>query len=162
MICRPFGITGKEVSVLGFGGMRFGPDDDRGAELVRHVLASGINYIDTAPTYCDSRSESIIGRGIRGWKGVFYLSTKSTFGQDPTADAVRRRIEISLERLGVETITFFNMWGVNSLGLFREVMAPGGPFEGAVRAREEGLVEHICISTHARGSADRGPRPRST
>ena len=152
MIYRRFGLTDKKVSVLGFGGMRFGPDDDAAAELVRHVLARGVNYIDTAPTYCDSRSESIVGRGIRGWEEPFYLSTKTTFNDDPTADAVRWRIDTSLERFGVGTITFLHMWGVNSLDLFSEVMAPGGPYEGALRARDDGLVEHICISSHASGS----------
>lgn len=151
MIYRRFGLTDKEVSVLGFGGMRFGPDEEKGAELVRRVLEKGINYIDTAPTYCDARSESIIGRGIRGWKEPFYLSTKTTFNDDPTADAVRRRIDASLERFGVGTITFLYMWGVNSLDVFKEIMAPGGAYEGAMRARDAGLIEHICISSHASG-----------
>lgn len=32
---------------------------------------------------------------------------------------------------------------------FKEIMRPGGIYEGAVRLKEEGIVEHICASLHA-------------
>lgn len=60
MIYREYGSTGKKVSVIGFGGMRFGKDEDYAAEVVRHANKLGINYFDTAPFYCDDRSENIL------------------------------------------------------------------------------------------------------
>jgi predicted aldo/keto reductase-like oxidoreductase len=32
---------------------------------------------------------------------------------------------------------------------YLRVMAKGGPYDGAVQAKKEGLIEHICFSTHA-------------
>ena len=55
MYYKEYGRTGKKVSAVGFGGMRF--DMSRSikdnAELVRYANSKGINYFDTAPGYCD-------------------------------------------------------------------------------------------------------------
>lgn len=151
MIYRPYGSTGKQVSVIGFGGMRFGKDDDYAAEVVRHANARGINYFDTAPFYCDDRSEGIFGKAFKNMPGDFYVSTKSMIRKERTADEVRGRIELSLERLGVEKINFFHMWCIMDLEQYRNIMAPGGPYEGAMKAKAEGLVDHVVFSTHCTG-----------
>ncbi|MDW7672101.1 MAG: aldo/keto reductase [Bacillota bacterium] len=151
MIYRPYGSTGKMVSVIGFGGMRFGKDDDYAAEVVRHANTKGINYFDTAPFYCDDRSEFIFGKAIRKMPGEYYVSTKSLIRKEKTADEVRARIEKSLARMGVNQINFFHMWCIMDLEQYRNIMAPGGPYEGAMKAKSEGLVEHVVFSTHCRG-----------
>ncbi len=151
MIYRPYGSTGKQVSVIGFGGMRFGEDDDYAAEVVRHANAQGINYFDTAPFYCDDRSESIFGKAFTKMPGEFYVSTKSMIRKEKNADEVRSRIELSLSRMGVEKIHFFHMWCIMDLDQYHEVMAPGGPYEGAMKAKAEGLVDHVVFSTHCKG-----------
>ncbi len=102
MIYRPYGKTGKHVSVIGMGGMRFGDDDDYGAEVVRHASIKGINYFDTAPFYNDDRSEDIFGKAFKNMPAPFYVSTKSSINSDKTADEVRCRIENSLERMNLE------------------------------------------------------------
>lgn len=156
MIYKPYGKTGKNVSVLGFGGMRFRREEyekDPGicAEVVRYASEKGINYFDTAPDYCDDKSELIFGKAFENMPNPFYVSTKSMILFDKTADDVRRRCETSLKRLNVGKIDFFHMWCVLNLGQYRRVMAPGGPYEGAMKLKEEGLIGHICISTHANG-----------
>ena len=50
------GQTGLEVSVAGFGVLPMGPSQlalpiDEGAEIIRHALRCGINFIDTAQYY---------------------------------------------------------------------------------------------------------------
>ncbi|SMP67155.1 hypothetical protein SAMN06296020_1156 [Anoxynatronum buryatiense] len=151
MIYRPYGKTGKEVSVIGFGGMRFGDDDDYAAEVVRYASEKGINYFDTAPFYCDDRSESIFGKAFKKMPNPYYISTKSMIRKEKTADEVRARIEKSLGRLGVDKINFFHMWCLMDLDQYRRVMAPGGPYEGAMKAKAEGLVDHVVFSTHCTG-----------
>jgi len=148
---RPYGKTGKKVSVIGFGGMRFGADEDYSAEVVRRANALGINYFDTAPFYCGDRSEIIFGKAFKNMPGQFYVSTKSSINSDPDADQVRRRIENSLKRLDVEKINFFHMWCLMDLKQYERVIAPGGPYEGALKAKEEGLIEHLVFSTHCKG-----------
>lgn len=151
MIYREYGSTGKKVSVIGFGGMRFGKDEDYAAEVVRHANKLGINYFDTAPFYCDDRSENIFGKAFKKMPEEFYVSTKSNVRQEGDADAVRKRIEKSLNRLGVEKINFYHMWCIMDLEQYQKVMAPGGPYEGALKAKEEGLIEHLVFSTHCKG-----------
>jgi predicted aldo/keto reductase-like oxidoreductase len=157
MIYKEYGNTGKKVSALGFGGMRFLKEDyDRDpeicADVIRYASEKGINYFDTAPLYCDDRSEEIFGLAFRNMPNPFYISTKSMIMSEPGAEDVRRRVEGSLRRLNVSKIDFFHMWCVLNLGQYRRIMAPGGPYEGALKLKEEGLVDHICISTHATGA----------
>lgn len=157
MIYKEYGKTGKKVSALGFGGMRFHKDEyDKDpeicAQIVRYANEKGINYFDTAPGYCDDQSEKIFGLAFKNMPGQFYVSTKSMISSDQTADAVRARCEASLKRMNVQKINFFHMWCILNLGQYKRVMAPGGPYEGALKLKEEGLIDHICISTHANGS----------
>ncbi len=154
MLYREYGKTGKRVSVVGFGGMRFLKEHtiDECANIVRRASELGINYFDTAPTYCDGTSEKIFGQAFKDMPRPFYVSTKSMLRMDSTADDVRRRIEESLKRLGVDKINFFHMWSILNLEQYRRVISAGGPYEGAVKAKEEGLIEHIVCSTHCDGN----------
>lgn len=156
MLYKEYGKTGKKVSVIGFGGMRFKKEDysqslEKCAEIAVRANELGVNYFDTAPFYCDDKSEEIMGLAFKNMPNPFYVSTKSSLHSEKTADEVRRRIEKSLKRLGVEKIHFFNMWCILNLTQYGKIIAPGGPYEGALKAKEEGLIEHIVFSTHCSG-----------
>jgi len=156
MIYKEYGKTGKKVSALGFGGMRFNKEEydkdiEKCADIVRYASSKGINYFDTAPGYCEDKSEIIMGAAFKNMPNPFFVSTKSNYWSDKTADDVRRRCETSIERLGVDKINFYHMWCIMNMEHYRNVMAPGGPYEGALKLKEEGLIDHICISTHATG-----------
>ena len=158
MIYNEFGTTGKKVSAIGFGGMRFLPEEykkDRkiAARLVHEAFARGITYFDTAPGYCGDESEAIFGEVFKDMKyGDFFVSTKCGLWNATDADGARRMIERSLERLNVPKITFYNMWCIKNLEEYRRMTAKGGIFDGILRAQQEGLIEHICCTTHANGS----------
>ena len=147
---KPYGRTGHAISVIGFGGMRFAQpaDLDRNAELVRYAHAQGINYFDTAPYYCDDRSEEIFGRILpRLPRDSFCVSTKCS---EADGAKLRASLERSLRRLGLETIDFFHIWC-----LLRPEDLPGriagGAVAAALRAKEEGLIRHLVVSTHLAG-----------
>jgi predicted aldo/keto reductase-like oxidoreductase len=153
---KEFGKTGKKVSVLGFGGMRFNPkDEETSIRAVQRAVELGINYFDTAPGYCEDTSETFIGKALsslpKDKQRDIFISTKSHIGADPKADDVRKRIENQLKIFHRDKIEFYNMWCILDMGQFNEIMAPGGPYEGALRAKEEGLIDHICGTTHASG-----------
>ncbi len=153
MIFRPYGKTGKRLSAIGFGAMRFPtPMSPRNygdaVDLVLYAHAKGINYFDTAPFYCDDRSEEIVGEALQQVKpGTFCVSTKSLA---PTGDELRRHIEKALQRLRVGRIHFFHIWCLLRPDEW-ERRKRAGVLEAARRARDEGLIEHIVFSTHMSG-----------
>ncbi len=78
MLYKPYGKTGKEISVISFGGMRFADNDDieTNAELVQYACSKGINYFDTAPGYCEDKSEIAFGEAFKNMdRDSFYVST---------------------------------------------------------------------------------------
>ncbi|QHI69024.1 aldo/keto reductase [Tichowtungia aerotolerans] len=147
MIYRTYGKTGKEVSAIGFGGMRFPQPEniEKNAELVLYAHSKGITYFDTAPGYCDDRSEEIMGAAFRQMApGSFVVSTKCG---SPDGEELRKSLERSLERLGVDCIDFFNIWCVKSQADW-ESRKKGGAVDALLKARDEGLVKHVVCSTH--------------
>lgn len=150
MKTRPYGKTGKDISIVSFGGMRFlePAKTDEMAEIVLHAYKRGINYFDTAPGYCQDKSEAIMGAAFKHMqRDSFYASTKCS-----SADAgkLRQSLETSLKRLGVEKIDFFHIWCVVTLDGWRKRI-DGGAVAEALKAKAEGLIGHVVISSHLRG-----------
>jgi predicted aldo/keto reductase-like oxidoreductase len=148
---RPYGRTGKEISVVSFGGMRFenSEDIDVNAELLLHARDKGINFFDTAPNYCGDHSEDITGAAIKQMKrDEFYVSTK---GMPSDGKELRKSLEKSLKRLNVEYVDFFHIWYIVSMAVWKERIR-GGAVDAAVKAKEEGLIKHVVISSHLPGS----------
>jgi aryl-alcohol dehydrogenase-like predicted oxidoreductase len=121
---RPFAHTGKNVSVLGLGTVKFGrnanvrypggegfalPSDREIEEILDLCLEHGVNYLDTAPAY--GTSEEILGRLLGARADKFFISTKTgeifdgkTSTHDFTAGHTRRTVEESLRRLKRERL----------------------------------------------------------
>ncbi len=149
MLYTTFGNTGIEVSRLGFGGMRFETPEktDEMAAVVMRAFEGGVTYFDTAPGYCDDKSEIICGTAFKEIKKTgrpFIVSTK-TF--EATPDGVRRECERSLERLHVDAIDFYHVWCLVQPGDLPERKTKG-VLDAFRQMKEEGLIRHISVSTH--------------
>ena len=149
MIYREYGKTGKKVSILGFGGMRFkeGEPVEKSAEIIIRAVELGVNYLDTAPAYCRDKSESIMGLAMQQIESPVFISTKSAENE---SEKVRRDLEQSLTRLKVDKIDFYHFWWVLNMERF-EKAKKGGAIETFLRAKEEGLIDHLVISSHQPG-----------
>ena len=150
MLKKLYGNTGKEISAISFGGMRFTEpvDMDQATELVLYAHSKGINYFDTAPSYCNSMSEKVMGAALSQLpRDSYYISTKcaSRSGSD-----LRKSLENSLELLKVDQIDFFHIWWVCSLEEWDLRVSEGAVAE-LFKAKEEGLVKHVVISSHLPG-----------
>jgi aryl-alcohol dehydrogenase-like predicted oxidoreductase len=129
MDVRALGRSGVDVSrvILGcgnFGGVGsspafFGKGETEGEAhaLLDAAWAAGITTLDTADAYGGGRSESYIGSWLRG-KGAdvrdrVVLTTKTFNPMHAGADSglsparVRRQLESSLDRLGVEAVDLY-------------------------------------------------------
>ena len=149
---RPFGKTGKNISVISFGGMRFSEPEnlEKSADSLLYAHEKGINYFDTAPIYCEDRSEDIFGHALRQLsRESFYVSTKCSQAK---GDDLRKSLERSLQRLGVDKIDFLYIWHLMSSADW-ENRKQGGAVEAALKAKEEGLIGHLLCSSHMEGEA---------
>ncbi len=150
MIDRPFGTTGKDVSAISFGGMRFSEPQDleKNSDLILYAHSQGITYFDTAPIYCADRSEDIFGHALRQLpRNSFTVSTK---GSRSKGDDLRKTLERSLNRLGVDQIDFFYIWHLMSPEDW-ENRKQRGAVDAALKAKEEGLIGHLLFSSHMEG-----------
>lgn len=107
---RRLGKTGLEVSEVGFGAWQLGNDDQWGGmsealaqDLVYSALDRGCTLFDTAPNYAKTRSESLLGRYLKGHRREVVLVSK--FGHRPdgetdySVDWFWQSLHGSLERL---------------------------------------------------------------
>jgi hypothetical protein len=152
MIYKPYGTTGKQCSALGFGGMRFKNigDQDACVEMLVEAAKGGVNYFDTAPGYFGGRSEAAFGAAFKELRRLqlpFYCATK-TFAS--TEKAIRKEIEAQLKRLGLEAIDFYHVWCIIDLKNW-EQRKKNGVITAFRKLKEEGLIKHICVSSHLIG-----------
>lgn len=156
MLYREFGNTGVKVSALGFGAMRLPMveingkkyvDEEKAIPVIHRAFELGVNYVDTAPYYCESQSEVTVGKALKGWRDKVFLSTKNPI-EDASGAHWRERLERSLKKLDVDYIDFYHMWGINWNTYIEKIDVPDGPMEAALKAKEEGLIKHISFSFH--------------
>jgi D-threo-aldose 1-dehydrogenase len=157
---RPFGRTGLEVSELVFGGGWVGgilihQDDDTRRAALRRALDAGINWIDTAPSYGDGRSEEALGWLLEEVEEKPYLSTKVRLDLEHLDD-IRGQVEASLERSlkrlrrdRVDLVQLHNPIGPRTtdrlIGI-EQILGRGGVANALERVRAEGLTRLIGIT----------------
>lgn len=156
MIYKEYGNTGKKVSAIGFGGMRFDAEDmasgnfEKCAELLHYAHEKGINYFDTAPFYCNEKSEEVFGIAFKNMKrDSFYVTSKTHFGtlyNEPTRDNFFKRLETSLTKMNVDSIDFYHLWCM--LTPERYETQCNALYEYFQEAKSQGLIKEIVVSSH--------------
>lgn len=151
-----FGKTGLMVSRLGFGCMRFPKiekdgaadfDTEESVRMLHRAMELGVNYFDTAPGYCDKKSEVIVGKALKGRRDKVYISTKNPI-ENASGDDYERRLETSLKKLDTDYIDFYHFWGIDLDTYENRIDVPDGPLSRAVKLKEQGVLRHISFSFH--------------
>ncbi len=155
-IDEQFTIGGDlKVQRLGFGAMRITgqgvwgepADPAEARRLLRHIVDSGVNLIDTADSYGPAVSENLIAEALHPYPEGLVIATKG--GQrrpgpgiwEPACrpDRLKRCCEDSLRRLRLERIDLYQLHTVD----------PEVPIEDSIGAlaelQEEGKIRHVGV-----------------
>jgi aryl-alcohol dehydrogenase-like predicted oxidoreductase len=137
---RPLGTSGLEITTVGFGawaagggGWAFGwgpQDDEESLDAMRRAVALGVNWIDTAAVYGLGHSEELVGRLLRDLpagerplvftKGGLVWNERDRMAapvQTLAPESLRREVEASLRRLGVERIDLYQFHWPDAVGI---------------------------------------------
>jgi aryl-alcohol dehydrogenase-like predicted oxidoreductase len=149
------GTAGPEVGAQGLGcmGMSFayGPTDaDEARATLERALELGVTHYDTADIYGDGENETFLSPFVRAHRDEIVLATKFAMGLDPDDPTrrtirndrpyLRRCVEASLQRLGVEQIDLYYMHR-------RDVNVPIEETVGAMAELvDEGKVKYLGLS----------------
>ena len=152
------GSTGMEITRVGFGAWALGgggfewswgaQEDEESIAAIHHAVDLGVNWIDTAAQYGFGHSEEVVGRALEGLDDRPYVFTKGGQPEGPggetlhdlTRDGLRRELEGSLSRLGLDAVDLYQIhWPIPD-----EQIEEG--WAALVEFRAEGLTRHIGVS----------------
>jgi predicted aldo/keto reductase-like oxidoreductase len=123
---------------------------EKSVQIVCRALELGVDYIDTSHQYAKNMAHAVLKQVFKKVnRDSFGVTIKSRYGQEHNSYDVQKRIETSLEEMGLRKAAFFCVWTIYSYTEFEAIMRKGGIYEGAVEAYKRGLIDHICLSVHA-------------
>ena len=163
---RRLGTSELEITTVGFGAwavggagwaFSWGPqDDDQSVRAIRHAVASGVNWIDTAAIYGLGHSEEVVARALGGIPASErpLVFTKCGLKFDPNDRLkpaqrnsqpafIREELENSLRRLGVERIDLYQFHRPDETGTSVE-----DSWGEMGRLVDEGKVRAIGVSNY--------------
>ncbi|WP_110693054.1 aldo/keto reductase family oxidoreductase [Salinicola halophyticus] len=151
----------RQVKRLGYGAMQlagpgvFGPPKDpaRAVQVLKDVIAAGIDHIDTSDFYGPHITNQLIKQALHPYPSELCLVTKVSARRDETGAwlpalspaELTQAVEDNLRNLGLEQMEVVNL---------RSMLDVHGPAEGSLEAplttlaelRERGLIKHIGLS----------------
>ena len=138
------GRTDLKVNKLGWGSIPIQRVSEKEAvSVVRAVVEMGVDLLDTARAY--TTSEHRIGLALKEIQKPVVLSSKSPVRTEKIYDEVHE----SLKQLQVKKINIYHLHNVSKFEDYEKVMGAGGAYAGLQRAKEEGLIDHIGLTSHS-------------
>lgn len=163
---RRLGLTDMQITRVGFGAWAIGgpdwavgwgtQDDGDSIAAIRHAIDRGINWIDTAAVYGLGHSEEVVRRALAELPAndrpyvftkcglVWNENDRKAAPQQVGAPAsIRREVEASLKRLGVERIDLYQMhWPAEDGTPLQDY------WQTLLDLKAEGKVRAIGLSNH--------------
>lgn len=152
---RKMGLTGVDVSALGFGCMRLPViegtdkiDEQEAIRIIRMGIDNGINYLDTAFFYHSGESERLVGKAVKdGYREKAYIATKLPLGEIKCEEDVERIFNEQLKKLDVDYVDFYLLHAVNNDSWDNKVIK----FDILPKIEKlisEGKIKHFGFSFH--------------
>ena len=148
---RRLGTSGFTVPLLGLGTNNFGGRSDEAASLkvIDASIDIGANFFDTANIYTGTKSETIIGKALKGRRDKVILTTKFglSMGAGPNMQGGSRghilsELDTSLRRLQTDYLDLYQMHMVDRSTPIEETLRA---LDDVVRA---GKVRYIGCSNY--------------
>ncbi len=144
--------NGKELSILGFGCMRFprtlGQIDYKKSEkLILDAVEKGINYFDTAYIYLGS--EEILGKIVKqnDLRDKIYIATKLPHYKCKSYEDFDKIFNEQLEHLQTEYIDYFLIHNIGDIKQWENLVGLGIE-KWISEKKEKGQVKQIGFSFH--------------
>lgn len=143
---------GESIGKLGYGFMRLPTTNDGGFDLepmkkmVDVFLDAGFTYFDTAYVYPGSEEalrETLVKRHPRD---RFTITTKMPMFMVNKPEDMQATFETSMERLGIDTLDFYLLHGINLET--SEKAERLGAWEFMKKRKAEGRIKHYGFSFH--------------
>ncbi len=116
---------------------------DNAVKVVQRAFELGINYFDTAKL--DGDSEEKIGEALHDVRDECIIATKTA---SRTKSESLTDFKSSLRRLKTDRLDLIQLHGIDTVKALEKAMSPNGSLEMCKRARTEGLVDYIGITSH--------------
>ncbi len=138
---RPFGRTGIDVPILGFGGSL---GTSLSPRLLRQALKFGVTYWDTAHSYMGGNSEKAMGKYFAKFprdRSKIFLVTKSHAW---STGGLTSQLNTSLKRMQTDYIDLFFIHGIRNINEMDKDTRTW-----ADRAKSSGKIRFFGFSTHS-------------
>ncbi|MBA3037172.1 MAG: aldo/keto reductase [Desulfobacterium sp.] len=152
MLYRSVKKNGDRLSVLGFGAMRLAQkngkiDEERATNQIRHVIDSGVNYVDTAWPYHGGESESFLGRALaEGYRDKVKLATKLPSWIIKSREDMDRYLDAQMTKLNTDRIDYYLLHGLN--GHFWDSLNALNVLDFLNKAKKDGRILNAGFSFH--------------
>jgi aryl-alcohol dehydrogenase-like predicted oxidoreductase len=168
MKTRRLGKAGPEVSAIGLGCMGMaafygqGLEETEATTVIHRALELGVTFLDTAEMYGPHTNEIQIGRALADRRDRAFVATKFGIGFnaertgltiDGSPANVRRAIEGSLQRLGMDHVDLYYLHRVDANTPIEETVGAMGELVKEGKVRFLGLSE-ASPATLRRGHAE--------
>ena len=136
---------GRSVLPYAFGAMQFGgaADDTASRAMFDACRAAGIAHFDTAYVYTDGASESLLGRLAQSCRDDLYIATKVDYAGGGSAANIRKSLDTSRKRLGMDQIDLLYMHR------WTDDVPLDETFAALAQAQADGQIRHIGVSNYA-------------
>lgn len=144
----------KNISVLGFGGLRLPMEKNNpnridraeAQKVIDTAIANGINYFDTAHMYQDGDSERFLGEALKKYpRDSYFLASK--FHAENRTD-IAATFEEQLKRCQVEYFDFYLMHGVDEDNMSLYMDKEKGYLEYLLQQKKAGRIRSLGFSSH--------------
>lgn len=153
MLTRVNVKNGEELSILGFGCMRFPTkggsiDEPRAIAMIQDAIAKGVNYFDTAYIYHNGKSESLLGQALKGgFREKVKVATKLPPFMVNKLDNAKKIMATQLARLQTDYIDYYLLHMLTDKPMFDRLVALG-VMDWLEKLKEDGTIRNIGFSFH--------------